>query len=185
MNKFPHYTQHDTMDCGPTCLRMVAAYYGKRYSLEGLREKSFITTEHPPIWIVARGSGKIQEVYSKDREKVETGDIIAVLENPARTADVLELKRIHASFILTDSCICQTPFPEKPKLGNIQNTYASFIRSLTDYRNFLLIDLYSQKEKAACKELQEYQKYIVHMNKQAKLDKEQVDPLWYLWEKYL
>lgn len=134
-----------------------------------------ITTEHPPVWIVARGSGKIQEVYSKDREKVETGDIIAVLENPARTADVLELKRSLASFILTDSCINQTPFPEKPELGNIQNTYASFIRSLTDYRNFLSIDLYSQKEKAACKELQEYQKYIVHMNKQAELDKEQVE----------
>lgn len=45
MKSFPHYTQHDQMDCGPTCLRMVAAYYGKRYSLEGLREKSFLTRE--------------------------------------------------------------------------------------------------------------------------------------------
>ena len=33
------------MDCGPTCLRMVAAYHGKRYSLEGLREKCHITRE--------------------------------------------------------------------------------------------------------------------------------------------
>ena len=45
MKHFPHYTQHDVMDCGPTCLRMVAAFYGKRYSLEGLREKSFLTRE--------------------------------------------------------------------------------------------------------------------------------------------
>ena len=45
MKSFPHYIQYDTMDCGPTCLRMVAAFYGKRYSLEGLREKSFITRE--------------------------------------------------------------------------------------------------------------------------------------------
>ena len=45
MNPFPHYTQHDQMDCGPTCLRMIAAWYGKRYSLEGLREKSFLTRE--------------------------------------------------------------------------------------------------------------------------------------------
>lgn len=45
MKSFPHYTQHDQMDCGPTCLRMVAAHYGKRYSLEGLREKSFLTRE--------------------------------------------------------------------------------------------------------------------------------------------
>ena len=40
MKPFPHYIQHDAMDCGPTCLRMVAAFHGKRYSLEGLREKS-------------------------------------------------------------------------------------------------------------------------------------------------
>ena len=45
MKPFPHYTQHDQMDCGPTCLRMIAAWYGKRYSLEGLREKSFLTRE--------------------------------------------------------------------------------------------------------------------------------------------
>lgn len=32
--KFPFYHQHDANDCGPTCLRMIAAHYGKRYSLE-------------------------------------------------------------------------------------------------------------------------------------------------------
>ena len=133
-----------------------------------------ITTEHPPVWIVARGSGKIQEVYRKDRETIKAGDIIAVLESPAITAHVLELKERITSFILTDSCICQTVFPEKPELGNIQNAYASFIKCLTDYRNFLSIDLYAQKEQAACKELQEYQKYIRHLNKQAELDEEQV-----------
>lgn len=42
---FPHYSQHDAMDCGPTCLRMVAAHYGRIYSLENLREKSLITRE--------------------------------------------------------------------------------------------------------------------------------------------
>lgn len=40
---FIHYSQLDTMDCGPTCLRMVAKHYGKSYSLQGLRQKSFIS----------------------------------------------------------------------------------------------------------------------------------------------
>lgn len=42
---FPFFYQHDTMDCGPTCLRMVAAHYGRTYSLEGLREQSHFTRE--------------------------------------------------------------------------------------------------------------------------------------------
>lgn len=39
-NKFPFYFQHDANDCGPTCLRMIAAYYGKKYSLESINEIS-------------------------------------------------------------------------------------------------------------------------------------------------
>lgn len=33
------------MDCGPSCLRMVAKHYGKSYSLNELRNKAFITRE--------------------------------------------------------------------------------------------------------------------------------------------
>ena len=40
---FPYYQQLDAMDCGPTCLRMVAKYYGRHYSLQTLREQAFIT----------------------------------------------------------------------------------------------------------------------------------------------
>lgn len=42
---FPSYHQLDAMDCGPTCLRMVAKYYGRNYSIQYLRKKSFITRE--------------------------------------------------------------------------------------------------------------------------------------------
>lgn len=42
---FPNYKQLDAMDCGPTCLRMVARYYGRSFSVQYLREKSFITRE--------------------------------------------------------------------------------------------------------------------------------------------
>lgn len=33
------------MDCGPTCLKMVAEYHGKKYTVQTLRAKSFITRE--------------------------------------------------------------------------------------------------------------------------------------------
>ena len=43
--KFPHYCQLDAMDCGPSCLRMIAKYYGRSYTLQTLRERCFITRE--------------------------------------------------------------------------------------------------------------------------------------------
>lgn len=40
--KYPVYTQLDAMDCGPTCLKMIAKYYGKSYQLQTLRNLSFM-----------------------------------------------------------------------------------------------------------------------------------------------
>ena len=59
MKPFPFYSQYDQMDCGPTCLRMVAAHYGKRYSLEGLREKSFLTREGVSMLGISEAAEKI------------------------------------------------------------------------------------------------------------------------------
>ncbi|NRB52620.1 MAG: peptidase domain-containing ABC transporter [Saprospiraceae bacterium] len=43
--KFPFYRQLDAMDCGPTCLRMIADHYGRKYTLQYLREHSYLDRE--------------------------------------------------------------------------------------------------------------------------------------------
>lgn len=45
MKRFPFFRQFDAMDCGPACLKMISAYYGKNISLQHLRERSFISKE--------------------------------------------------------------------------------------------------------------------------------------------
>ena len=45
MRKFPSYRQLDTMDCGPTCLRIIASHYGRSWSLQTLRERCHISRE--------------------------------------------------------------------------------------------------------------------------------------------
>jgi ATP-binding cassette subfamily B protein len=42
---FPFVKQPDSMDCGPACLKMVAGFYKKNFSLETIRRKCFITKE--------------------------------------------------------------------------------------------------------------------------------------------
>jgi ATP-binding cassette, subfamily B, bacterial len=42
---FTHYNQIDAMDCGPTCLRMIAKHYGRNYSLAKLRELCHISKQ--------------------------------------------------------------------------------------------------------------------------------------------
>ena len=45
MFKFPSYHQLDSMDCGPTCLRIISTYYGRNWSLQTLRDRCHISRE--------------------------------------------------------------------------------------------------------------------------------------------
>lgn len=45
LKSFPFYRQMDSMDCGPTCLRMIAKHYGQYFSLPFLRNKCYIDRE--------------------------------------------------------------------------------------------------------------------------------------------
>ncbi len=51
--KFPFYQQLDAMDCGATCLRMIAKHHGRHYSLEHLRELTFMDREGVSIYGIA------------------------------------------------------------------------------------------------------------------------------------
>jgi len=42
---FPFVKQYDAMDCGPACLKMIAGFYKKNFSLDYLRKKCYITKE--------------------------------------------------------------------------------------------------------------------------------------------
>jgi ATP-binding cassette subfamily B protein len=57
--RFSYFSQHDAMDCGATCLRMIAKYYGKNYSLETLRERTYITREGVSMLGISEAAEKI------------------------------------------------------------------------------------------------------------------------------
>lgn len=80
---FPFFKQLDEMDCGPTCLRMVAAYYGKSITGETLREKAFITREGVNIAGISQAaeaiglqSLAIQSTYQMLAEEVPLPSIV-------------------------------------------------------------------------------------------------------------
>lgn len=59
MRKFPFYKQHDTMDCGPTCLRMIAKYYGRSISLEKLKHLAETTRAGSSMKGISNSAEKI------------------------------------------------------------------------------------------------------------------------------
>ena len=59
MAKFPHYMQPDAMDCGPTCLRIVAKHFGRHYNLETLRNLTWKTREGVSLLTISDAAEKI------------------------------------------------------------------------------------------------------------------------------
>jgi len=57
--RFPHYRQHDHMDCGATCLKIISEYYGKKYSLDILRELSDTTREGSSLSSISNAAERL------------------------------------------------------------------------------------------------------------------------------
>lgn len=51
--------QHDQMDCGPACLAMISSSYGKKYTLQFLRDSCFITREGVSLLGIIEAAKKI------------------------------------------------------------------------------------------------------------------------------
>jgi ATP-binding cassette subfamily B protein len=56
---FPYYKQPDQMDCGPTCLRMVAKHFGRNFKVQTLRQLCEINREGVSLLGISDASEKI------------------------------------------------------------------------------------------------------------------------------
>lgn len=84
-----------------------------------------ITTNLPPEKLIAKTSGKIEEILVKDRTSVKSNTPIAVIENTSNYKDVFLLKSIIDTINLEKS---DFPFHllKSAQLGDVENTYSLF-----------------------------------------------------------
>lgn len=59
MPQFPFYQQLDQMDCGPTCLRMIAKHYGLRLNIQRLRDASGFSKEGVSLLGIAEAAESV------------------------------------------------------------------------------------------------------------------------------
>jgi ATP-binding cassette subfamily B protein len=59
MRKFYSYRQYDSMDCGATCLRMIARYYGKKLSQQYFRDNLSMTSAGTSLLSISKYADSI------------------------------------------------------------------------------------------------------------------------------
>ncbi|MDF1571461.1 MAG: HlyD family efflux transporter periplasmic adaptor subunit [Bacteroidales bacterium] len=121
----------------------------------------YVTSLQPPANIEARTDGKVEQLLVTDNEKVEVGQVLAVIENPADFEDVQNLSaQIRKLFLPADTLPeLNLPVNGNADLGPIQPVYAAFYKNYRDYREFLQLDYHQRKIELL---LEEYEKYLAY-----------------------
>lgn len=135
-----------------------------------------VTSLEPPASIIARSTGKIDEIFVRNNEAVGAQMPLAVIQNPANSEDMLLLiqtiKRWEASDYSDETAL--SVFAEKSfALGSIQSVYAAFLNSLSDYQNYKTLNYYPQKIASQKQQLVTQKEYYDRIIKQEPVVNEQ------------
>ena len=118
MPPFPYFKQLDAMDCGPTCLRMVAKHYKKNISLQYLRDKTQIGKEGVNLL----GVSEAAEVIGFRTQSVKID--FKTLMKDAKLPDILHWNQNH--FVVLYKIKNKKFFVADPAKGLITYTQEEF-----------------------------------------------------------
>lgn len=133
-----------------------------------------VTAENPPAYLAARISGKLEKLAVNDKQLVDSGYIVAIIENPARYRDVFTLKRILDSispFVESHDLIYwdSSLLAKDLILGQIQSFYSEFLVSLQDYVHYVRLDYYNQKIRSLREEVSMYSELVRRLTEQQRI----------------
>ena len=106
-----------------------------------------VTTQSPPAKIMARNTGNLN-LLKEDKQWVEKGTLLGIIENPARTEDILYLKKALQSFEPRPSTASGGPklvARNDLELGALQNSFLNFQKSIIEYNRFSQLAFHRQQ----------------------------------------
>ena len=127
-----------------------------------------ITTENPPVTLTSKISGRIKNLYVRDREIVPSGRLLAVIETAASIPDIDLLNKL-IDTISKPEYLPVNLVPGFSDLGEIQSYWASFQRYLSDYQIFMKNDFYGNKIISTIAEINSIRQYIDRLRVKEKL----------------
>tara|TARA_B100000508_G_scaffold75230_1_gene58673 strand:+ start:147270 stop:148232 length:963 start_codon:yes stop_codon:yes gene_type:complete len=121
MKKFPFYRQPDHMDCGPTCLRMIAKHYGRVVSLQKLRSLSETTREGSGLNYIASAAENIG--FRSLGVKID----FKMLQEDAPLPCIVHWRQNH--FVVVYKITKSKVFVADPAHGMLQYSHSEFIEN--------------------------------------------------------
>lgn len=145
-----------------------------------------LTTETPPTHMFAKASGKV-DLLVEDLQEVKEGTILAVIENPANSEDVLalekNLKSIYKNLYSEDFDPFNIQLETNYDLGSVQQEFSSFFRAVSNATREKKFVADRQAVNSAREELIAAQRQHESIIRNLKTKKEELDIAETLYEK--
>lgn len=132
-----------------------------------------LTGTTPVSEIVAKTSGKLQELYVNNNQNMKRGEYLAVIENSAKTDDIIKLKNIIGNISNNLDTIALIP-SQQLQLGSLQTVYSSFYLAVSEYRQFKELAYQSKKIGLVKERISKNEVYYRNMLRQKHLSNIQV-----------
>lgn len=107
-----------------------------------------LTTENPPVQLLSKSTGNIDQLFVVNEQLIEAGKVIALINNPTNYNHYLLLKeRLDVSFQITnwDNQVLKFDLPEELTLGEIQTSYAAYLKNRNNLKQYLTQNFIPQK----------------------------------------
>lgn len=132
-----------------------------------------ITTEKPPVWLIAKTTGRLRDLKIRDAQHVKQGTILAVIDNTASTNDILLLNNLLKDIVINETycSIPETLLKSTFELGIVQNSFSVFLRAVVNYTNFLNLNISNHDKTSLYQQIEHKKTYNKALIKQLELKK--------------
>jgi len=130
-----------------------------------------ITTVNPPADLAARYDGLLDTVCVSNGDTVRQGQLLALFATPARYDDISAIERsLQGSCAEPLSALVRSEWlDETYTLGDLQSTWAEFLRQCLDYRHYLDIDYIGRKKQLLAAQIDKNAEYYDRLQTQKRL----------------
>jgi len=149
-------------------LVLLAGSYFYKYP-DLISSRVTIVSENPPVQIVAKSNGKLDQLFVVNNQQVEAGEILGLIENTASYHDAYRLlAKLDSvgSWFETPEKFAEISFSENYSLGQYHAYFSSFVSQLKSYQTFLNFNPHNQRIESLQSQILDYRNYFERLREQ-------------------
>jgi len=128
-----------------------------------------IVSENPPVSVVARSNGKLDNIFVTDKQQVDANTILGIIENPANYEDVFELIELLDSvqqYFNQPELFNTLLFNKEYSLGQNHTFYSSLVSQIREYQTSVSFNTFAQRIRSLDKQVTDYANYYEKLRQQ-------------------